>query len=77
VADLLAIKCQHDADDFSPSLAYHVEGTTDSSSGGHDVVEDEHAGSGDGNTDHAPTFAVVFDFLAIVCKPNVNLMLRM
>jgi hypothetical protein len=53
-------------------LANHLDSTTYGCSGCHDVVEDEHALSGDRNTNQAPAFAVVLCFLAIVRKSNVN-----
>jgi hypothetical protein len=56
-------------------LANHIDSTTYRRSGCHDVVEDEHALSGDRNTNQAPAFAVVLCFLAVVRKSNVNLVL--
>src|SRR5258708_9753123 len=49
-ANLLAIERQDHADDFASSLADHLDSTTYSGSGRHDVVDDEHALSGDWNT---------------------------
>jgi hypothetical protein len=57
-------------------LANHLDSTADRRSGCHDIVENEHALPSDRNTNQASTFAVILGFLAIVCKPNVNLMLR-
>ena len=75
VADLLAIKCHDDSNDFPPGLSYHLKSPTHRCSGSHDVVEDENALASHRDPDHTSTFAMVLGFFTIVGEPDINVVL--